>query len=118
LADPSFKLEEPFARFRKGLYTAPFHRRRRRSVRGSRRGEMIARCVVGKRHRSEFRHPRLPAKSRYIEGSRRPHRRLTNTATYKPYDHPACQDEPDIRFGGSWLAVMDLMLKRSEGEDA
>jgi rubrerythrin len=46
MADPSFKLEEAFARFRKGYQPAHFAGDSPRSVRGSRRGEMIARCVV------------------------------------------------------------------------
>ena len=46
MADPAFKLEEAFARFRKG-YTPPhFSGGGGESVRGSRRGEMVARCVV------------------------------------------------------------------------
>src|SRR3954465_6686036 len=45
IADPSFKLEEAFARFRKG-YTPAHFTEGEGSVRGSRRGEMIARCVV------------------------------------------------------------------------
>ena len=44
---PSFKLEEAFARFRKGYTPAHFaDQETDGSVRGSRRGEMIARCVV------------------------------------------------------------------------
>lgn len=46
LADPSFKLEEAFARFRAGYRPAHFESNDTTSVRGSRRGEMIARCVV------------------------------------------------------------------------
>jgi hypothetical protein len=46
IADPSFKLEEAFARFRKGYTPAHFNDVGDASVRGSRRGEMIARCVV------------------------------------------------------------------------
>jgi len=46
MADPSFNLQESFARFRAG-YTPPhFASGEEISVRGSRRGEMIARCVV------------------------------------------------------------------------
>jgi len=46
LADPSFDLKNAFTRFRAG-YTAPhFLTDDTVSVRGSRRGEMIARCVV------------------------------------------------------------------------
>ena len=46
MADPSFKLEEAFARFRKGYTPAHINGVEETSVRGSRRGEMIARCVV------------------------------------------------------------------------
>jgi len=46
MADPTFKLEEAFARFRKGYTPAHFAATEAGSVRGSRRGEMIARCVV------------------------------------------------------------------------
>ena len=46
LADPAFKLDETFARFRKGYRPAHFAKAEDVSVRGSRRGEMIARCVV------------------------------------------------------------------------
>jgi rubrerythrin len=46
MADPDFKLEEAFARFRKGYTPAHFAEDEEGSVRGSRRGEMIARCVV------------------------------------------------------------------------
>jgi hypothetical protein len=46
MADPSFKLEDAFARFRKGYTPAHFSDEDEASVRGSRRGEMIARCVV------------------------------------------------------------------------
>src|SRR5215469_2921564 len=46
-ADPAFRLEEAFARFRKG-YTPPHFTDldAEGSVRGSRRAEMVARCVV------------------------------------------------------------------------
>ncbi len=46
MADPSFKLEEAFTRFRKGYTPAHFEGGGESSVRGSRRGEMVARCVV------------------------------------------------------------------------
>jgi len=45
MADPSFRMEDAFARFRKG-YTPAHFAGDGGSVRGSRRGEMIARCVV------------------------------------------------------------------------
>ena len=46
IADPKFNLEQAFARFRKGYTPAHFTASETGSVRGSRRGEMIARCVV------------------------------------------------------------------------
>jgi hypothetical protein len=46
MADPSFKLDEAFARFHKGYRPAHFANPNDMSVRGSRRGEMVARCVV------------------------------------------------------------------------
>jgi len=46
MADPNFKLEAAFVRFRKGYTPAHFGDSQQGSVRGSRRGEMIARCVV------------------------------------------------------------------------
>ena len=46
LADPSFDLEEAFARFRKGYRPTHFEAADTVSVRGSRRGEMVSRCVV------------------------------------------------------------------------
>jgi len=45
LADPAFKLDDAFARFRAGYRPEHFDTGEG-SVRGSRRGEMIARCVV------------------------------------------------------------------------
>ena len=46
LADPCWNLETAFARFRAGYKPAHFMNADATSVRGSRRGEMIARCVV------------------------------------------------------------------------
>jgi hypothetical protein len=46
MADPTFKLEEAFERFRAGYRPAHFDGDKLESVRGSRRGEMIARYVV------------------------------------------------------------------------
>jgi hypothetical protein len=46
MADPTFKLDEAFARFRAGYKPEHFAKPDGVSIRGSRRGEMIARCVV------------------------------------------------------------------------
>ncbi len=46
MADPTFRLEEALTRFRAGYRPAHFESDNAVSVRGSKRGEMIARCVV------------------------------------------------------------------------
>ncbi|MGA7675570.1 MAG: ferritin-like domain-containing protein [Rhizomicrobium sp.] len=46
MADSGFKLDATFARFHKGYRPAHFANPNDVSVRGSRRGEMVARCVV------------------------------------------------------------------------
>jgi len=46
MADPKFRLEEALTRFRGGYTPEHFTETGESSVRGSRRGEMIARCVV------------------------------------------------------------------------
>jgi hypothetical protein len=46
LADPSFDFRSAFARFQAGYRPEHFDGEQQGSVRGSRRGEMIARCVV------------------------------------------------------------------------
>ncbi len=46
LADPSFDFKETFARFKAGYRPDHFNGDDLTSIRGSRRGEMIARCVV------------------------------------------------------------------------
>src|SRR5262249_10065832 len=46
MADPSFKLSTAFVRFKNGYTPAHFAGSDETSVRGSKRGEMIARCVV------------------------------------------------------------------------
>jgi hypothetical protein len=46
MADPTFKLADTFARFREGYQPAQFQSDDTTSIRGSKRGEMISRCVV------------------------------------------------------------------------
>ena len=46
MADPTFNFEDAFARFRAGYKPPHFASDDETSIRGSRRGEMIARCVV------------------------------------------------------------------------
>ncbi|MEI9932216.1 MAG: hypothetical protein WDM89_17150 [Rhizomicrobium sp.] len=46
MADPDFNLKETFARFREGYRPPHFTGEDEGSIRGSKRGEMISRCVV------------------------------------------------------------------------
>jgi rubrerythrin len=46
MADPTFNLQETFERFRQGYRPAHFESEEEGSIRGSKRGEMISRCVV------------------------------------------------------------------------
>src|ERR1700744_1343282 len=46
MADPTFNLKETFARFREGYRPIHFTGNDEGSIRGSKRGEMISRCVV------------------------------------------------------------------------
>ena len=107
MADPSFKLDEAFARFRKGYTPAAFRRRRRGgSVRGSRRGEMIARCVVESGTSSYYSairdatdEPVLKEIAGRISADEYRHYKLFYEMLHK-------QDEPDMGFWRKlWVAV-------------
>jgi hypothetical protein len=106
MADPAFKLEDAFVRFRKG-YTAPhFAGDEGGSVRGSRRGEMIARCVVESGTSSYYsairdasEEPVLKEIAGRIAADEYRHYKLF-------YDTLNAQAEPDISFWKKlWIAV-------------
>jgi hypothetical protein len=106
IADPSFNLEESFTRFRKG-YTPPhFTRDEDGSIRGSRRGEMIARCVVESGTSSYYsairdasEEPVLKEIAGRIAADEYRHYKLF-------YDTLHAQAEPDISFWKKlWIAV-------------
>jgi hypothetical protein len=106
MADPSFNMEEAFARFRKG-YTPPhFASPDDGSVRGSRRGEMIARCVVESGTSSYYSairdasdEPVLKEIAGRIAADEYRHYKLF-------YDTLNAQAEPDISFWKKlWIAV-------------
>jgi hypothetical protein len=107
LADPEFKLEEAFARFHQG-YTPPHFadQQTRTSVRGSRRGEMIARCVVESGTSSYYsairdatEEPVLKEVAGRIAADEFRHYKLF-------YDKLHEQDEPDMRFWRRlWVAI-------------
>jgi hypothetical protein len=106
MADPSFKLEEAFARFRKGYTPRHFTADEDGSVRGSRRGEMIARCVVESGTSSYYsairdasEEPVLKEIAGRIAADEYRHYKLF-------YDILHAQAEPDISFWRKlWIAV-------------
>ncbi len=106
-ADPKFKLEQAFARFRKGYTPAHFaDQDTDTSVRGSRRGEMIARCVVERGTSSYYSairdatdEPVLKEIAGRIAADEFRHYKLFYDTLHK-------QDEPDMRFWRKlWVAI-------------
>lgn len=106
-ADPNFKLEDAFARFRRGYTPAHFaDPEAEGSVRGSRRGEMIARCVVESGTSSYYSairdatdEPLLKEIAGRIAADEYRHYKLF-------YDTLHQQDEPDMTFWRKlWVAV-------------
>jgi hypothetical protein len=107
MADPEFSLEEAFARFRKGYTPAHFVAPEQAgSVRGSRRGEMIARCVVESGTSSYYsairdatEEPVLKEIAGRIAADEYRHYKLF-------YDTLHAQPEPDLSFWRKlWIAV-------------
>src|SRR5437016_4120894 len=114
MADPSFKLEDAFARFRKGYTPAHFAPTEQGSVRGSRRGEMIARCVVESGTSSYYSairdaadEPVLREIAARIAADEFRHYKLF-------FDTLNAQDEPDLPF---WTKLM-LAAGRISDSDA
>jgi len=106
-ADPDFSLEEAFARFRKGYSPAHFtDLDAEGSVRGSRRAEMVARCVVESGTSSYYSairdatdEPVLKEIAGRIAADEYRHYKLF-------YDTLHMQDEPDMSFWRKlWVAV-------------
>jgi rubrerythrin len=106
IADPEFKLEEAFARFRKGYKPAHFITQGQASVRGSRRGEMIARCVVESGTSSYYSAMRDAAEEPVLK-------EITGRIAADEYRHYKlfydtlnAQSEPDLGFWKKlWIAV-------------
>jgi len=107
IADPAFKLEEAFERFRKGYMPAHFaDLDAEGSVRGSRRGEMVARCVVESGTSSYYSairdatdEPVLKEIAGRIAADEYRHYKLFYDILHK-------QDEPDMPFWRKlWVAV-------------
>lgn len=105
LADPTFDFKAAFARFH-SLYRAPHFDQAEASVRGSRRGEMIARCVVESGTSSLYSairdaadEPVLKEIAGRIAGDEFRHYRLF-------YDIFRSDEEPDLpRWKKLWIAL-------------
>ena len=114
MADPSFKLEEAIARFRKGYTPAHFAESQAGSVRGSKRGEMIARCVVESGTSSYYsairdatEEPVLQEIAGRIAADEYRHYKLF-------YDTLHAQSEPDLSF---WKKLRIAVERVRESDD-
>ena len=114
MADPSFKLEEAIARFRRGYKPAHFDGTDSTSVRGSRRGEMIARCVVESGTSSYYsairdttQEPVLKEIAGHIAADEFRHYKLFFETFQK-------QNEPDLPF---WKKLLIAIGRITESDD-
>ena len=114
MADPAFSLEEAFARFREGYKPSHFEGPEGASVRGSRRGEMIARCVVESGTSSYYtairdatEEPVLKEIAGRIAADEFRHYKLF-------FETLNAQDEPDLSF---WKKLMVAVGRITESED-
>jgi hypothetical protein len=114
MADPDFRMEETFARFRKGYTPAHFRKAEGGSVRGSRRGEMIARCVVESGTSSYYsairdasEEPLLREIAGRIAADEYRHYKLF-------YDTLGTQKEPELSF---WRKLMIAIGRVRESDD-
>ena len=113
MADPEFDFEAAVARFRAG-YKPPHFAGEGGSVRGSRRGEMIARCVVESGTSSYYSamrdatsEPVLKEIASYIAADEFRHYKLFFETLHK-------QDEPDLPF---WRKLMVAVTRVNESDD-
>jgi hypothetical protein len=114
LADPSFDFEDAFARFKAGFKPPHFEGNSETSVRGSRRGEMIARCVVESGTSSYYSairdasdEPVLKEVAGRIAADEFRHYRLF-------FDTLQAQQEPDLPF---WKKLMVAISRINESDD-
>ena len=114
MADPNFKLAEVFDRFHEGYRPAHFTKAEDASVRGSRRGEMIARCVVESGTSSYYTairdatdEPLLKEIAGRIAADEFRHYKLF-------LETLQAQDEPDLPF---WKKLMVAAGRVTESED-
>lgn len=114
MADPDFKLDEAFARFHAGYKPAHFADSDGTSIRGSRRGEMIARCVVESGTSSYYTairdatdEPVLKEISGRIAADEYRHYKLF-------FETLEAQDEPDLPF---WRKAAVAIGRIAESDD-
>ncbi len=114
LADPSFDFEDSVARFRAGFKPPHFSDDSETSVRGSRRGEMISRCVVESGTSSYYsairdaaEEPVLREVAGRIAADEFRHYKLF-------YDTLQAQDEPDLPF---WRKLLVAVSRINESDD-
>jgi rubrerythrin len=114
MADPDYRLEQAFARFRAGYKPEHFSGPEGVSVRGSRRGEMIARCVVESGTSSYYtaikddtEEPVLKEIAGRIAADEYRHYKLF-------FETLNAQDEPDLPF---WKKVMVAAGRITESDD-
>ncbi|MGN6517272.1 MAG: ferritin-like domain-containing protein [Rhizomicrobium sp.] len=114
MADPSFDFKAAFARFREGYKAPHFFSDDATSVRGSRRGEMVARCVVecgtssfysAIREASE--EPVLKEVAGRIAADEFRHYKLF-------FETLQMQDEPDLPF---WKKLIVALTRVNESDD-
>src|SRR5258708_2449376 len=114
MADPSFRLDDAFARFREGYVPTHFADNADESIRGSKRGEMIARCVVESGTSSYYsairdatEEPVLKEIAGRIAADEYRHYRLF-------FDTLNAQREPDLSF---WRKLMVAVGRIDESDD-
>ncbi|HXM00302.1 MAG TPA: ferritin-like domain-containing protein [Rhizomicrobium sp.] len=114
LADPAFDFASAFARFKAGYKPPHFDSDDEVSVRGSRRGEMIARCVVESGTSSYYSairdatdEPVLKEITGRIAADEFRHYRLF-------YETLIAQDEPDLPF---WKKIAVAIGRANESDD-
>jgi len=114
LADPAFDFQDAVARFRAGYKPPHFDSAETVSVRGSRRGEMIARCVVESGTSSYYSairdstlEPVLKEIAARIAADEFRHYRLFFETLHR-------QDEPDLPF---WKKLRVAVTRVSESDD-
>ena len=114
MADPTFKLQEAFARLRAGYRPRHFELNDDTSVRGSRRGEMISRCVVESGTSSYYSairdatdEPLLKEIAGRIAADEYRHYKLF-------FETLKAQDEPDLPF---WKKLLVALGRITESDD-